>query len=67
MSRAGQETRIAELILMGYTNTEMASALNLTVDTVKVYRNNLYSKLQIHSKRELFELAQKCNFPQMSL
>lgn len=54
-----QELRLAELILQGYTNSEIADAMYLTIGTVKGYRKNLYSKLQIHSKRELFELAQK--------
>ena len=54
-----QELRLAELILQGYTNSEIAKEMNLTIGTVKGYRKNLYSKLQIHSKKELFELAQK--------
>ena len=54
-----QELRLAELILQGYTNSEIAEEMNLTIGTVKGYRKNLYSKLQIHSKKELFELAQK--------
>ena len=43
----------------GYKYNEIAEEMNLTVGTVKGYRKNLYSKLQIHSKKELFELAQK--------
>lgn len=54
-----QELRLASLILQGYTGSECAAAMNLTLETVKTYRKNLYSKLQIHSKRELFALAQK--------
>ena len=54
-----QELRLAELIMRGYTNTEISTKMKLTIGTVKVYRKNLYSKLQIHSKRELFELAEK--------
>lgn len=54
-----QELRLAELILQGYTNSEIADTMHLTVGTVKGYRKNLYSKLQIHSKKELFELAQR--------
>lgn len=52
-----RERELAELILLGYTNSEMAEKLGLTLGTIKVYRKNLYSKLQIHSKRELFALA----------
>ncbi|MDO4531738.1 MAG: helix-turn-helix transcriptional regulator, partial [Bacillota bacterium] len=53
-----QELRLAELILKGYTNSEIAESMHLTIGTVKGYRKNLYSKLQIHSKKELFEIAQ---------
>ena len=52
-----QELRIAELIIHGYTNSEMAKLLYITENTVKSYRKTLYSKLHIHSKRELFDLA----------
>ncbi|MDR2869939.1 MAG: helix-turn-helix transcriptional regulator, partial [Deferribacteraceae bacterium] len=56
---ARSEIRIAELIMQGYTNPEMASIMNTTVNTVKSYRKSLYSKLQIHSRQELFGLAEK--------
>lgn len=56
---SGQEQRLAELIMQGYINKEIAGLLNISENTVKYYRKNLYSKLQIHSKRELFELAKR--------
>ncbi len=55
---SGQEIRLAELIMQGYGNAEMAEILHITGNTVKGYRKTLYSKLQIHSRRELFELAE---------
>ncbi len=61
---SGQEIRLAELIMQGYGNAEMAEILHITGNTVKGYRKTLYSKLQIHSRRELFELAEKApTFP----
>ena len=43
-------------MLQGYSPSEIAKALNITLGTFKGYRNTLYSKLYIHSKRELFEI-----------
>lgn len=54
---SGQELRVAELILSGFSGAEIAETLNITENTVKGYRKNLYAKLGIHSLRELFVLA----------
>lgn len=51
-----QERTLAKLILEGHTETSAARAMNITLNTQKGYRKNLYAKLNIHSKRELFEL-----------
>lgn len=56
-SISGQELRIAEFILNGFTSGEIAIELKITENTVKGYRKNLYAKLNIHSFRELFLLA----------
>lgn len=50
---------MAELILQGYTGREIAELMHITLGTQKGYRNTMYSKLDIHSRRELFALAQK--------
>jgi DNA-binding CsgD family transcriptional regulator len=55
---SSQELRLGELIMQGYANPEIAAMLHITENTVKGYRKSLYSKLQIHSRRELFELAE---------
>lgn len=52
-----QERALANLILDGYTETSAAKRMNITLNTQKGYRKNLYAKLEIHSKRELFELV----------
>lgn len=54
---AGQELRVAELILCGFTSREIAQAMRITQNTVKGYRKNLYAKLNVHSLRELFLLS----------
>ena len=51
-----QELRLAELIMQGYMNSELASILNISENTVRSYRKNLYSKLGVHSKPELFRV-----------
>ena len=50
----GQEPRTAELILRGYSYTEIARTLEIKPGTVKTYWLSIYSKLQINLKRELF-------------
>jgi DNA-binding CsgD family transcriptional regulator len=57
----GQELRVAELILRGYDYNGIARMLNITANTAQGYRKNLYSKLGIHSIRELFILAERRN------
>ncbi|MDO4553129.1 MAG: helix-turn-helix transcriptional regulator [Bacillota bacterium] len=54
-----QERILADLILRGYTESAIAKEMNITLNTQKSYRKNLYAKLDLHSKRELFELANK--------
>ena len=54
-----QELRIAELSLKGHTYAEIATALNIKLNTVRWYMKNIYTKLQINSKAELFHLAFK--------
>jgi DNA-binding CsgD family transcriptional regulator len=56
---SGQELRLAELIMQGYTHKEIMEILKISDNTVRGDRKSLYSKLQIHSRKELFELAEK--------
>lgn len=51
-----QEQNLAKLILQGYSESEIAKEMNITLNTQKSYRKNLYTKLNIHSRRELFNL-----------
>lgn len=52
-----QERILAGLILEGHSETSAASLMNISLNTQKSYRKNLYAKLDIHTKRELFEIA----------
>lgn len=54
-----QERILAGLILDGHSETSAARIMNITLNTQKGYRKNLYTKLDIHSKRELFEIMNK--------
>ncbi len=53
-----QERNLAQLILSGYSESQIAKEMNITLNTQKSYRKSLYTKLDIHSKRELFQLVQ---------
>lgn len=57
-----KERQLAGLILQGYTESTIAATMGITVNTQKSYRKNLYNKLEIHAKRELFELAARHDF-----
>lgn len=54
-----QEGNLARLILAGYSEGQIAKEMNISLNTQKGYRKNLYCKLDIHSKRELFKLMQE--------
>jgi DNA-binding CsgD family transcriptional regulator len=48
-----QERRIFALILEGKSNKEISDDLNIGLSTVKSHVNNIYSKLQIRSRKEV--------------
>ena len=54
-----QEYILARLILDGHTESSAAKTMNITLNTEKGYRKSLYFKLDIHSKRELFDIANR--------
>ncbi|WP_375753863.1 response regulator transcription factor [Vibrio sp. HN007] len=51
-----REQEIATLIIQGIDNKEVANKLEITVATVKAHRKNIYSKLEISSLGEMFQL-----------
>ncbi|WP_324180929.1 response regulator transcription factor [Aquimarina gracilis] len=48
-----QEIAVKELIVSGKTNKEIANELFISLNTVKTHITNIYSKLNISSRREL--------------
>jgi len=48
-----REKSIAILILSGKTNKEIANELAIELSTVKTHANNIYSKLNVKSRKEL--------------
>jgi DNA-binding NarL/FixJ family response regulator len=52
-----RELEVAGLIMRGFTYTQIAEELHLSPNTVKTYRLNLYLKLEIHTRRELFAIC----------
>jgi DNA-binding NarL/FixJ family response regulator len=53
------ELDVAGLIMLGYKNDDISKTTKYTLNTVKTYRKNLYSKLEIHETRELFLRARR--------
>lgn len=53
------ECAVADLILRGFTFSEIASRLNMKENAQRFHRKNIYSKLGIHSRKELFELVKE--------
>jgi len=51
-----REAEIAAMVLRGHSNTSIGLTLNISMETVKVHRRNLYGKLRISSQAELFML-----------
>ncbi|MGH2921976.1 MAG: helix-turn-helix transcriptional regulator, partial [Gaiellaceae bacterium] len=53
------EQRVAELVVEGLSNKQVAAALFVTPKTVETQLSRIYGKLQIHSRAELARLARK--------
>lgn len=54
-----RELDVIRLILSGRSNKEVANKLDISAETVKVHRRNIYAKLAINSQSELFSLFLK--------
>lgn len=51
-----QETEVCDLIVYGQTTEGISAEMDISVSSVKTYRNRAYKKLNISSKSELFAL-----------
>ncbi len=54
-----RENEIVKYILFGYTSGSIAKELYISLATVKTHISNIYRKLNINSKQELFELMKE--------
>ena len=54
-----REREVAELICLGYTNSDIAKVLFISEYTVKDHTKNIYPKLGVHSRLELATLVNK--------
>lgn len=52
-----RETEVLRLIVQGYTNRQIGSALNISVRTVETHRSNIMDKLNLHSRVDLVRYA----------
>jgi DNA-binding CsgD family transcriptional regulator len=62
-SLTAREIDILSHLYHGKTNKEIAAMHSIEVSTVKTHVNNLYTKLQIGSRKEARELYKKDVFP----
>ena len=56
---AGKTTVTEHLISKGYTTTHIAAALNLSPETIRWYRKNLLSKLDVSNTAELVSVSKE--------
>jgi DNA-binding NarL/FixJ family response regulator len=54
-----RETEILRLIARGYTNSQAAEKLHISVRTVEYHRGNLTAKLNLRSRSELMRYAEE--------
>ncbi|HEY1990275.1 MAG TPA: LuxR C-terminal-related transcriptional regulator [Acidimicrobiales bacterium] len=54
-----QEQRVAELAASGATNRDIARRLYLSVSTIETHLERIYTKLDIHSRRELMVMTKR--------
>jgi DNA-binding NarL/FixJ family response regulator len=50
-----REKEITSLLLQGYTNMQIAAALEISENTLKTHNRNIYAKLKVANKRELLQ------------
>ncbi|MEW7278612.1 helix-turn-helix transcriptional regulator [Aquimarina sp. 2201CG1-2-11] len=51
-----QEQKVLDLILLDKTNKEIATTMFVSISTIKTHINNLYKKLNVHSREEVKSL-----------
>lgn len=51
-----RERQVFSFIIRGFTNLQIAEALNISSATVKVHRGNIYKKIEARSLSDVFQL-----------
>ncbi|MDA7965336.1 helix-turn-helix transcriptional regulator [Ruegeria sp.] len=51
-----REQEVAQMILIGHSSNSISMCLDISLPTVKTHRRNIYTKLNISSQAELFNL-----------
>jgi two-component system response regulator NreC len=54
-----REIEVLKMIVQGYTNSQAAKLLNISVRTVEYHRGNVMAKLSLNSRVELMRYAEK--------
>jgi DNA-binding NarL/FixJ family response regulator len=54
-----REAQVVELLQDGRTNSEIAEALNIGIETVRTHARSIYRKLGVPSRRELARMARR--------
>jgi two-component system response regulator NreC len=54
-----REIEVLRLIARGYTNSQVAETLHISVRTVEYHRGNLTAKLNLRSRSELMRYAEE--------
>jgi two-component system response regulator NreC len=54
-----REQDVLTLIAQGFTNTEIAEQLTLSINTIKTHRSRIYNKLDLHDRASLVGYALK--------
>lgn len=56
---SARETEILQLLVKGLTNKDIAAQLFISTFTAKRHTENIYKKLQVHNRIELFQKTRK--------
>jgi len=54
-----RESEIAGYMIRGYTFRQMSEEIFISIDTVRSHSKNLYRKLGIHKRQELYQLVEQ--------
>lgn len=54
-----QEMKVLQLMNQGFTNKDIATELNLTEGTIKVYSHHIYQKLQVRNRTQAIVKAKE--------